>query len=115
MNETGLSEDVLLQLERVIHSRIADGGSDSYIAELVRIGDDQILKKIGEEAIELVLAAKSGDKRSICHESADLVFHMMVLLARCDVGLEQVLKQLQNRMGVSGLQEKSLRSTLKSG
>lgn len=106
--------DVLEQLERLIRKRITQGHNDSYVAELVQ-DDDRVLKKIGEEAIELVLAAKTGDSGSICHESADLVFHMMVLLAQYDIGMDQVLKQLQNRMGVSGLQEKALRSTLKSG
>ncbi len=106
--------DVLEQLERLIRKRITQDHKDSYVAELAQ-DDDRVLKKIGEEAIELILAAKTGDSGSICHESADLVFHMMVLLAQYDIGMDQVLKQLQNRMGVSGLQEKALRSTLKSG
>lgn len=114
MSGQGSHKDVLEQLERLIRKRIAQGRSDSYVAELVQ-DDDRVLKKIGEEAIELVLAAKTGDSGSICHESADLVFHLLVLLAQYDIGLDQVLKQLQNRMGVSGLQEKALRSTLKSG
>jgi len=114
MTGQGSHKDVLEQLERLIRKRIIQGRSDSYVAELVQ-DDDRVLKKIGEEAIELVLAAKTGDSGSICHESADLVFHLLVLLAQYDIGLDQVLKQLQNRMGVSGLQEKALRSTLKSG
>ena len=115
MNEKALQSDVLERLEVLIRKRISSGGAESYVAKLVHDGDEQILKKLGEEAIELILAANSGDKRSICHECADLVFHMLVLLARHDIGLEQVFEQLQNRMGVSGLQEKALRSTLKSG
>ncbi|MGB5706646.1 MAG: phosphoribosyl-ATP diphosphatase [Arenicellales bacterium] len=106
--------DVLEQLERLIRKRITQGCSDSYVVELVQ-DDNRVLKKIGEEAIELVLAAKTGDSGSICHESADLMFHLMVLLAQHEIAVDQVLKQLQNRMGVSGLQEKALRSTLKSG
>ena len=114
MNKKAREGDVLECLEQLIHQRITDGGAESYVAQLVRDGDEPILKKLGEEAIELILAANSGDKRSICHECADLVFHMMVLLGRYDIRLEQVLEQLQNRMGPSGLQEKALRSTLKS-
>jgi phosphoribosyl-ATP pyrophosphohydrolase len=106
--------DVLEQLERLIRKRITQGCSGSYVVELVQ-DDNRVLKKIGEEAIELVLAAKTGDSGSICHESADLMFHLMVLLAQHEIAVDQVLKQLQNRMGVSGLQEKALRSTLKSG
>jgi len=114
MNEKAPGGDVLDRLQQLIHQRITDGGAESYVAQLVRNGDQPVLKKLGEEAIELILAANSGDKRSICHESADLVFHMMVLLARHDIRLEQVLEQLQKRMGTTGLQEKALRSTLKS-
>ena len=110
-----MEQEVLSALESLIHRRIAEDGDQSYVAKLVGDGEQQILKKFGEEAIEVILAAKSGDKQAICHECADLLFHMLVLLPQYDIRLEQVLKVLENRMGVSGLKEKALRSTPKSG
>ena len=115
MNENTEKTEVLKQLESLIHQRISEHGGKSYVAELVHDGEQRILKKFGEEAIEVLLAANSGDKHAICHECADLLFHMLVLLPQYDIRLEQVLKVLENRMGVSGLEEKALRSTLKSG
>ena len=115
MNENMEKTEVLKQLESLIRQRISEQGSKSYVAKLVRDGEQQILKKFGEEAIEVLLAAKSGDKPAICHECADLLFHMLVLLPQYDIRLEQVLEVLENRLGVSGLEEKALRSTLKSG
>ena len=115
MNEGPVKQEVLKQLESLIRQRISDGGDQSYVRELVCGGEQHILKKFGEEAIEVILAANSGDKQAICHESADLLFHMLVLLTQYDIDLEQVVDVLENRMGVSGIEEKALRSTRKSG
>ena len=115
MDKNDVEPEVLSRLEALIHQRIAEGGDQSYVAQLVENGEQQILKKFGEEAIEVILAAKSGDKQAICHECADLLFHMLVLLPQYDIRLDQVLKVLKSRIGVSGLREKALRSTLKSG
>jgi phosphoribosyl-ATP pyrophosphohydrolase len=71
---------------------------------------DHILKKIGEEATETVIAAKGGDKKQIIYETADLWFHSMVMLADQGLGPDDVLQELQRRFGLSGLEEKSQRS-----
>jgi len=81
----------------------------SYVAMLLSKGEDAILKKIGEEATEVLLAAKSGDKQHLVYEIADLWFHCMVLLAQHDLSTNDVLKELEQRAGVSGLDEKASR------
>jgi phosphoribosyl-ATP pyrophosphohydrolase len=81
----------------------------SYVATLFAKGDDAIIKKIGEEATEAVMAAKDGDKIRITSELADLWFHCLVLLARFGLGPEDVLAELERREGVSGLDEKAAR------
>jgi phosphoribosyl-ATP pyrophosphohydrolase len=73
-------------------------------------GLDSILKKIGEEATETVIAAKGGDKKQIIYETADLWFHCMVLLADQGLGPDDVLQELQRRFGLSGLEEKAQRN-----
>jgi phosphoribosyl-ATP pyrophosphohydrolase len=72
-------------------------------------GDDAMLKKIGEEATETVLAAKSGDKLQIVHETTDLWFHCMIVLARHGLGPRDVLAEMQRREGISGIDEKAAR------
>lgn len=90
----------------------ADPGS-SYVAKLFAKGDDAILKKVGEEMTELVMAAKdarvSGDNSDVIYECADLWFHTMVLLARFDLSPQQVIDELARREGLSGLAEKASR------
>jgi phosphoribosyl-ATP pyrophosphohydrolase len=107
----------LARVAAVIESRkIANGGdpASSYVAKLFAKGDDAILKKIGEEATELVMAAKDarhdGDSRKVLYECADLWFHSMVLLAKFDLSPQQVLDELARREGVSGIDEKAARS-----
>ncbi|MES2317899.1 MAG: phosphoribosyl-ATP diphosphatase [Pseudomonadota bacterium] len=104
------------RLAAIIESRkIANGGdpATSYIARLFAKGDDAILKKIGEEATELVMAAKDarhdGDASKVLYECADLWFHSMVLLAKFDLTPQQVLDELARREGVSGIEEKAAR------
>ncbi len=101
--------DVLQQLAEVLEQRKQQSADQSYVASLYNKGLDHILKKIGEEATETVMAAKDGDKDKIIHETADLWFHCMVMLAHQGLGPQQVINELQNRFGLSGLQEKAQR------
>ena len=101
--------DILERLERAIAERRAADPSASYVAKLNARGLDAILKKIGEEATETVLAAKAGDKAAIVHETADLWFHCLVMLQRQGVELSQVLAELERREGRSGIAEKASR------
>ncbi len=106
----------LARVAAVIESRKPEQGGDpatSYVAKLFAKGDDAILKKIGEEATELVMAAKdarvAGDASKVLYECADLWFHSMVLLAKFDLTPQQVLDELARREGVSGIDEKASR------
>jgi phosphoribosyl-ATP pyrophosphohydrolase len=105
----GVSETVLDRLAATIEARKRADPSASYVAALLGAGDDRILKKIGEEATETVLAAKDGDKIHLVAEIADLWFHCLVLLARHDLGPADVLRELARREGVSGHAEKASR------
>jgi len=102
--------DVLQQLAEVLESRKQQNADESYVASLYAKGLDTILKKIGEEATETVIAAKSGDKEQIIYETADLWFHTMVMLANAGLGPDDVLNELQRRVGVSGHEEKASRT-----
>ena len=100
---------ILQQLAQVLEDRKnADPGS-SYVAGLYDKGLDAILKKIGEEATETVMAAKDGDAQHLVYEIADLWFHSMVLLAQQGLTVEAVLAELDRRFGLSGLEEKAAR------
>ncbi|MGZ8096261.1 MAG: phosphoribosyl-ATP diphosphatase [Methylosarcina sp.] len=101
--------DVLQQLAKILEQRKQESADKSYVASLYTKGLDTILKKIGEEATETVIAGKSGDKRQIIYETADLWFHTMVLLAHQNLSPDDVLNELQRRFGLSGLEEKAQR------
>ena len=101
--------DVLDRLAATIALRLAGDPASSYVAALAARGDDAILKKIGEEATETVMAAKDGDKLRIVAEVADLWFHCLVLLARHGLGAEDVRAELERREGTSGIVEKASR------
>jgi phosphoribosyl-ATP pyrophosphohydrolase len=101
--------DVLLHLAEVLEARKDADASSSYVAGLYAKGLDAILKKIGEEATETVMAAKDGAPDKLVHEVADLWFHSLVLLAQQGLGPEQVLAELDRRFGLSGLAEKAQR------
>ncbi len=101
---------VLEQLETVLEQRKSAAADASYVASLHAKGLDAILKKIGEEATETVLAAKDGDAEHIIYETADLWFHSMVTLSHMGISHQQVLDELQRRFGLSGLEEKAQRS-----
>ncbi len=99
-------------LERIhasIEARKNGDPEKSYVARLFAKGDDAMLKKIGEEATETVLAAKSGDRLQLVHETADLWFHSMIVLARHGLGPADVLAEMHRREGISGLDEKAAR------
>ncbi len=105
-----MSSDVLQQLHATLTSRLGAAPDSSYAASLYSKGIDAILKKIGEEATETVMAAKDGEPEKIIYEVADLWFHTMVLLAQQGLEPQQVLDELARRMGTSGLAEKASRS-----
>lgn len=101
--------DILDQLEAVLEQRKGADPNDSYVASLYHKGLDTILKKIGEEATETVIAAKGGDRAQIIYETADLWFHTLVLLSRQGIGHREILDELARRFGVSGHEEKANR------
>ena len=104
-----MSNQVLEALSKVLETRKQAAPDSSYVASLYHKGLDAILKKIGEEATETVMAAKDGDPDRVIYETADLWFHSMVLLAHMGLGPDDVLKELQRRFGLSGLEEKASR------
>lgn len=99
--------EVLQQLADVLEARKGAEPDSSYVASLYSKGLDAILKKVGEEATETVMAAKDGDADKIVYEIADLWFHTLVLLAQQGLGPQQVLDELSRRFGLSGLDEKA--------
>lgn len=105
-----MADDVLARLQAVIAARRGGDPASSYVASLNAKGQDYILKKVAEEAIETVIASKSGAHDSIVHETADLWFHCMVMLGWHGVRVEDVLAELERREGRSGLDEKASRS-----
>ena len=113
---SSLSQDALARLAAVIESRKPANGGDpekSYVARLLHKGPDAFLKKIGEEATEVVMAAKDaehgGDKSKVLYEVADLWFHSMIALAHLNLSPADVIAELERREGLSGLEEKALR------
>lgn len=101
--------DILERLARTIEARKGADPATSYVAKLLEAGEDAVLKKIGEEATETVLAAKTGERLSLVRETADLWFHCMILLARHGLAPADVLAELQRREGIGGLDEKAAR------
>ena len=104
--------DILDRLAAAIASRRNADPATSYVAALMAKGDDAVLKKIGEEATETVMAAKDGDKLRITAEVADLWFHCLVLLERHGLGPDDVRAELARREGTSGIAEKASRKTV---
>ena len=101
--------DTLERLAEVLESRKGGDPDKSYVARLYARGPDAILKKIGEEATETVMAAKDGVREKIVAETADLWFHCLVMLAHYDLKPSDVLRELDRREGLSGLAEKAAR------
>ena len=106
-----MSDDLLALLAKTLDERKQADPATSYTASLFAAGTEAILKKIGEEATEVVIAGKTGDKQEIVHETADLWFHTLILLSHFDLNPDAVLMELKNRLGRSGLVEKASRNS----
>jgi phosphoribosyl-ATP pyrophosphohydrolase len=101
--------DILDKLAEVLESRKDAEADTSYVASLYARGLDTILKKVGEEATETVIAAKDGEKTQVVYETADLWFHSLVMLSHLGIDHRDVLAELERRFGLSGLEEKASR------
>ena len=102
--------ETLTRLEATIAQRLTASSEESYVASLNARGLAKIAQKVGEEAVETVIAAMSGTREELVSESADLLMHLIVLLQKQGVSLEEVMAELDRREGVSGLEEKASRS-----
>jgi phosphoribosyl-ATP pyrophosphohydrolase len=107
---TAAMNDTLERLEAVIAARRSADPSESYVAKLHQRGLNEIAQKLGEEAVEAVIAALSGNQQELVEEAADVLFHLLVLLGAKDVPLAEVLAELDRRDGVSGITEKASRN-----
>ncbi len=101
--------DILNRLAELLEQRKRADPETSYVAKLYAKGMDSILKKVGEEATETILAAKNADKQHLIYETADLWFHTLVMLAQADLKPQDVLDELARREGLSGIAEKASR------
>lgn len=101
--------DILTALTDILEQRKSESPDSSYVAGLYHKGLDKILKKVGEEAAETIIAAKDGDREQIVYETADLWFHTLVMLHQQGLTAQDVLQELQRRFGLSGLEEKASR------
>lgn len=101
--------DTLSRLEATIRERRGADPASSYVAKVVAKGRAKIAQKLGEEAVEAVIAAIADDREEMVKESADLLFHLLVLLSDMDLGLDDVIAELERREGLSGITEKALR------
>ncbi|MDH3976349.1 MAG: phosphoribosyl-ATP diphosphatase [Deltaproteobacteria bacterium] len=104
--------ETLEDLFSVLMERKRNMQDQSYVALLYKKGDDSILKKIGEEAAEVIIAAKGGDKKKIVHEVTDLFFHCLVLMGHKEISPEEIAKEFKRRMGTSGIAEKAQRKKI---
>ncbi|MBL8414603.1 MAG: phosphoribosyl-ATP diphosphatase [Propionivibrio sp.] len=104
------THDILYRLSETLATRRHADPETSYTAKLLANGPDSILKKIGEESAELIIAAKDGKRLNIVWESTDLIFHVLVLLTYFGMGIEDVAQELRRREGVSGIDEKKSRT-----
>ncbi|NBO19126.1 MAG: phosphoribosyl-ATP diphosphatase [Proteobacteria bacterium] len=105
--------EVLERLQKVVESRRGADPEKSYIAKRLHQGTAKIAQKLGEEAVETVIAAMAQDKKDVVNESADLLFHWLLLLSDQGVTVQQVMEELTRREGLSGLDEKALRKMQK--
>ncbi|QSV47119.1 phosphoribosyl-ATP diphosphatase [Geobacter benzoatilyticus] len=102
-------DDILQAVYQVIQERKGASADTSYTASLLQKGIDKILKKLGEEATEVVIAGKGGKREEIVYETADLFFHALVLLGYYDIDPEDIYAELRRRFGTSGIAEKASR------
>ncbi|QDQ86199.1 phosphoribosyl-ATP diphosphatase [Alcaligenaceae bacterium SJ-26] len=108
-----MNDTILTRIADTLETRLPENGGDpstSYVAKLLAKAPDAFLKKIGEEATELVMASKDGEREQIVYETADLWFHCLVALTHHRIRPEEILAELARREGLSGLQEKASRS-----
>ncbi len=103
------NENILSQLYELLQQRKKELPENSYTAKLFKGGVDKIAKKIGEEASEVIIALKNSSQSEIVYEAADLIFHLLVALAKSDIPPEAVLEELRRRFGISGVHEKNTR------
>jgi len=115
MSTDTVTGPVLQRLESTLAARRGADPGSSYVAGLLAAGDDAILKKVGEETIEFVLAAKSDDAEHLIKEAADVWFHMLVLMNHKGLGAADILTELARREGLSGLEEKASRPDSRTG
>lgn len=104
-----MSSFTLADLEAIVASRAQADPSQSWTAKLVAAGQDKAAKKLGEEAIEAVMAAVKDDRENLVYESADLLYHLMVVLKIADIPLKAVMQELERRTAQTGLNEKASR------
>jgi phosphoribosyl-ATP pyrophosphohydrolase len=108
-----MSDGILKQLAEVLEQRKQSSADDSYVASLHHKGLNKILEKVGEESVETILAARdseqTGDTSKVVYETADLWFHSLVMLSHLDIDVDEILKELERRFGLSGLEEKANR------
>lgn len=102
-----MSEFTLSDLEKIVAARAEASPDESWTAKLVAAGQTRAAKKLGEEAVETVIAAIGQERKELVCESADLIYHLMVVLKIADIPLQDVLDELERRTGQSGLQEKA--------
>lgn len=108
-----MTDQILTRLAEQLENRKSATGAESYVSSLYKSGTDTILQKVGEEAIETIIAVKSGVKKDIVSETADLWFHTLVMLAEQELGPKDVLAELERRFGTSGHDEKASREHIK--
>ena len=104
-----MSDFSLADLERIVAERARSGGLESWTAKLFAGGMERAVKKLGEEAVETVIAALGTDTKAVVSESADLLYHWLVVLAIAGVPLSDVMAELERRTGQTGIQEKAAR------
>jgi phosphoribosyl-ATP pyrophosphohydrolase len=108
-----MSDAILKQLAEVLEQRKQASADESYVAGLHHKGLNKILEKVGEESVETILAARdaeqTGDNSKVVYETADLWFHSLVMLSHLDIDVDEILKELERRFGLSGLEEKANR------
>lgn len=107
---TAMAQFSLAELETIIHQRAHSSDPESWTAKLFAKGMDKAAQKLGEEAVETVIAAIRGDRQALVSESADLLYHWLVVLGIAGIPVDDVLKELEGRTGRSGIAEKASRS-----
>jgi len=103
--------EVIHRIQSTLQERKLAEPSTSYVASLYAQGTDAIAKKIAEEAAEVIMAAKDGDRLHLVHETCDLWFHSMIMLSQFDIKVDEIMAEFQRREGISGISEKNSRGT----